>query len=444
MLQVVVTVAVAVVRARPFVRERRDEVVAPVEREFVLGRADGDALRRPGRHRDAGRVAVVAGRDHDHETRVDRRVHDRLGRIGAVRRAADAAERHARDLDSAIGGVGACEPGPHAMAVGDAPVEPHRVAAVRRSGVCEHLAVDEPRPGGHAGEEAGLAPGAEGGACDMGRVVLGRLRAVVGGIDAAVQGRAELGDAGGEVAAAEVLPAQTLVPRIARVHHVRAVIDAGVEDRDHDALAIEPQLLPGAREQHVVLRRADASGIAGTHNSRAVVVERVHDLDRRDPRHAGLRDDELDLGVGGLRHEIVDRVEGVEHAGAGRAQPLGVQRRRVVVVADVDAIGDRRPRAHADHRPFARVAVLVSCVDAVGVYALDAIVDAVVILVVEPCSRGRGRCDRAKNRGACQGDASSRAERSSFLHGILHSGGRTRLRREAGSSPRTIKDRGGA
>src|SRR6185503_19365634 len=98
-----------------------------------------------------------------------------------------------------------------------------------------------------------LPAGPERGARAMGGVVARSLGAVVLRIGAGVGGGRALRLAAPELAAAEELADQALVPRVGGQHLVGGVVDAGIQDRDHHAGAVEAQLLARAREQRIVL-----------------------------------------------------------------------------------------------------------------------------------------------------------------------------------------------
>ena len=119
--------------------------------------------------------------------------------------------------------------------------------------VRQHLAIHEARAGRDSGEIAARPAGAHRGPGHVRGVVAAGLSAVIIRVLALVHRRVEVGITGEEVAAAQELPAHRLVTRI-RGHRVGGVVHAGVENPDHDAGAIVPELLANAGKQNVVLR----------------------------------------------------------------------------------------------------------------------------------------------------------------------------------------------
>src|SRR5439155_2127645 len=143
--------------------------------------------------------------------------------------------------------------------------------------------------------ESSWTSGPHSGACDVRGVVARGLATVILRVGTSADRCRTLRLAAPELTTAQELALETLVAWVTGVDLIHVVVDPGVEDRDHDAGAVESQLLADAQEEHVVLGLREATGIARAHDPGAVMVGRVLDWDRLHARDTRQRQNQLDL-----------------------------------------------------------------------------------------------------------------------------------------------------
>jgi hypothetical protein len=223
-------------------------------------------------------------------------------------------------------------------------------------------------------------------------VVFGGCRAVVDRVRARVGRRVERRLGVREVSAADELADQRLVAGVA---HVGRVVDAGIEDADNDALTGVAEILPHRRE-HACAHAALA--VARAQRPRRVVVECIHGLPGLDARDAAEAGQRLDLGEARARPQVLNEARPPQELRPRRLERGHVGVGRHVVEADVDAVGQRRDLGvHEEQEPAREVVADVRGGEAMGVDGLDAVIDAILVLVPQPgCGERRGRAERQR------------------------------------------------